>query len=284
VTPGDDMLSLIRAVRARIESERLAGLTSLPLSARPGALAAASPIVVPTPAPASDGRGSVPPAWPGKGIRPSQDPARMPQPLSARAGRKLAALKALEAEIGDCCRCKLGHGRRCLVFGVGNPDADLLFVGEGPGYEEDEQGEPFVGRAGQMLTDIIQNVLKLTRRDVYIANVVKCRPPNNRTPQPDEVAACSPFLMRQIETIRPRVIVALGGAAAHCLLRTTTGITALRGNVVQDYGAAVMPTFHPAYLLRLGGERQTAEKRKVLHDMLAVKRLLDGAGPKPDAG
>jgi len=202
----------------------------------------------------------------------------MPRPLAAAAARKQQALEAVEDEIGDCARCKLAFGRTCLVFGVGNPDADLMFVGEGPGYEEDQSGEPFVGAAGQMLTRIIENVLGLARRDVYIANVVKCRPPNNRAPQPDEAAACSRFLLRQIEIIGPRAIVALGSPAAKRLLETERGISELRGAFHEKYGAQVMPTFHPAYLLR-----RPDEKRKTFEDMLKVKALLGKLGPKPAA-
>ncbi|MDX2169423.1 MAG: uracil-DNA glycosylase [Deltaproteobacteria bacterium] len=165
-------------------------------------------------------------------------------------------LEALRAEIGDCTRCKLHAGRTNLVFGVGNPHADLMFVGEGPGHDEDLQAEPFVGRAGQLLTEIITKGMKLQRADVYIANVVKCRPPNNRNPEGDEIASCMPFLHRQIASIQPKVIVALGTFAAQTLLAIKTPITRMRGNWHDYRGIKVMPTFHPAYLLRTPGDKR----------------------------
>jgi DNA polymerase len=139
-------------------------------------------------------------------------------------------LVELRAEIGDCRRCKLCHGRTQIVFGVGDPHAELVFVGEGPGRDEDLKGEPFVGRAGQLLTEIITKGMKMRREDVYICNVVKCRPPENRNPEPDEIAACEPFLVKQLELIKPRLIVALGAFAAQTLLKTKTPISRLRGN------------------------------------------------------
>ncbi len=180
------------------------------------------------------------------------------------------ALAALRIEIGpQCVRCKLCElGRSQVVFGVGHPKARLMFVGEAPGEDEDKKGEPFVGRAGQLLTKIIE-AISLTREQVYIANVIKCRPPGNRNPEPDEVAACEPFLFRQIEIIRPRVIVALGKFAAQCLLRSTEPITKLRGREFEFHGATLIPTFHPAYLLR-----NPPAKREVWEDMKKVRALL----------
>ncbi|MCR4374096.1 MAG: uracil-DNA glycosylase, partial [Acidobacteria bacterium] len=170
--------------------------------------------------------------------------------------------------MGDCTRCKLHTlGRQQVVFGVGNPNAELMFVGEAPGSEEDIQGVPFVGRAGQLLTKIIE-AIGLRREDVYIANVIKCRPPANRNPEPDEVATCEPFLSRQIDIIRPRVIVALGTFAAHALLRTDAPISRIRGVVHEYRGAALIPTFHPAYLLR-----SPDRKRDVWEDMKKVRAL-----------
>jgi DNA polymerase len=182
------------------------------------------------------------------------------------------ALKALKAEIGpDCTRCKLHTlGRRQVVFGVGNPDADLMFVGEAPGADEDIQGEPFVGRAGQLLTKIIE-AIGMTRGDVYIANVIKCRPPQNRNPEPDEVEKCEPFLFQQIETIKPKVIVALGKFAAQSLLKTTEPITRLRGREYAYRDAILMPTYHPAFLLR-----NPSAKREVWDDMKRVRAILAG--------
>jgi uracil-DNA glycosylase family 4 len=180
------------------------------------------------------------------------------------------ALSALRAEIGpDCTRCKLHTlGRRQVVFGVGNPQADLMFVGEAPGADEDIKGEPFVGRAGQLLTKIIE-AIGLSRGDVYIANVIKCRPPQNRNPEQDEVETCEPFLFRQIDVIEPKVIVALGTFAARTLLRSLDPISRLRGRVFEYRGAKLIPTFHPAYLLR-----NPSSKREVWEDMKKVRAIL----------
>jgi DNA polymerase len=182
-----------------------------------------------------------------------------------------AALKAIRDDLGDCTRCKLHTlGRKQIVYGVGNPNADLMFVGEAPGADEDVQGEPFVGRAGQLLTKIIE-AIGLRRADVYIANVIKCRPPGNRNPEPDEVEQCERFLFRQIDTIKPKVIVALGKFAAQCLLRTTDPITRLRGREFKYRDAILIPTYHPAYLLRT-----PSAKRDVWDDMKKVRSILAG--------
>ena len=180
------------------------------------------------------------------------------------------ALASLRGEIGPHCqRCKLHTlGRRQVVFGVGHPDADLMFVGEAPGADEDIQGEPFVGRAGQLLTKIIE-AIGLKRGDVYIANVIKCRPPGNRNPEPDEVERCEPFLFRQIDIVKPKVIVALGKFAAQSLLKTNDPITRLRGREYRFRSATLIPTFHPAYLLR-----NPSSKREVWEDMKRVRALL----------
>jgi len=182
----------------------------------------------------------------------------------------------IRAELGDCQRCRLAQSRTKIVFGAGNPWARLLFVGEGPGEDEDRQGVPFVGKAGQLLTSIIENGMKLKRSEVYIANVVKSRPPQNRPPEPDEIAACLPFLLAQIRAIRPRAIVALGAIAAHTLLRTEVPISRLRGQFGNFEGIPVMPTFHPSYLLR-----NESAKRLVWEDIQKVMALLAGpqAGP-----
>jgi len=167
-------------------------------------------------------------------------------------------LITIREDIGDCTRCKLATlGRTQVVFGVGNPNADLMFVGEAPGGDEDVQGVPFVGRAGQLLTKMIE-AMGFTRHDVYIANVVKCRPPENRNPEPDEIESCEPFLFRQIETIKPKVIVALGAFAARTLLRSADPISKLRGQVYDYHGAQLIPTFHPSYLLRSPGQKKYA--------------------------
>jgi DNA polymerase len=195
-------------------------------------------------------------------------PASQGAPL-AFARNAAEALVAVRTDIGDCTRCKLHtQGRRQIVFGVGNPDADLMFVGEAPGADEDIQGIPFVGRAGQLLTKIIE-AIELKREDVYIANVIKCRPPGNRNPEQDEIDTCEPFLFQQVDIIKPKVIVALGKFAAQTLLRTLDPISRLRGRVFEYRGAKLIPTFHPAYLLR-----NPSSKREVWEDMKLVRSLL----------
>jgi DNA polymerase len=190
--------------------------------------------------------------------------------LAGGGDAPVQGLTGIRADIGECTRCKLhGLGRQQIVFGVGNPQAKLMFVGEAPGADEDRLGEPFVGRAGQLLTKIIESI-GLQRSDVYIANVIKCRPPGNRNPEPDEVASCEPFLMRQIDAVGPRVIVALGTFAAHALLKTDAPISRLRGHVHHYRGGArLIPTFHPAFLLR-----SPERKRDVWEDMKKVRALL----------
>jgi DNA polymerase len=197
-------------------------------------------------------------------------PATAPPVEPATFSRSAAeALTLIREEIGDCARCKLHRlGRRQVVFGVGNPEADLMFVGEAPGADEDVQGIPFVGRAGQLLTKIIE-AIGLSRDQVYIANVIKCRPPENRNPEPDEVETCEPFLFQQIDRIEPKVIVALGTFAAKALLKTQDPISRLRGRVFDYRGAKLIPTFHPAFLLR-----SPERKRDVWEDMKKVRALL----------
>jgi uracil-DNA glycosylase family 4 len=189
-----------------------------------------------------------------------------------RARATYLILDEIRTDIGPACtRCKLHKlGRKQIVFGVGSPNAELMFVGEAPGRDEDEQGEPFVGRAGQLLTKIIE-AINLKREDVYIANVIKCRPPENRNPEPDEVATCEPFLFRQIDAIKPKVIVALGTFAAHALLKTDTPISRLRGRAYSYRGAQLICTFHPAFLLR-----SPERKRDTWEDMKKVRALLRG--------
>ena len=175
-----------------------------------------------------------------------------------REAARVLTLTEIREEIGDCTRCKLHtQGRKQIVFGVGNPDADLMFVGEAPGADEDVQGEPFVGRAGQLLTKMIE-AMGFKRDEVYIANVIKCRPPQNRNPDPDEVESCEPFLFKQIETIQPKVIVALGSFAAKALLKTQDPISRLRGRVYTYRGAKLIPTFHPSFLLRSPNQKKYA--------------------------
>lgn len=221
------------------------------------------------------------PAWRSRGRQSaaaaSAEPTAAPSAVATASASAASippqqALQALRDEIGPACtRCKLHTlGRTQVVFGTGNPAANLMFVGEAPGADEDVQGEPFVGRAGQLLTRIIE-AIGLQRSDVYIANIIKCRPPGNRNPEPDEVAACEPFLFRQVESVQPRVIVALGKFAAQSLLRTTDPITRLRGREFAYRGATLIPTFHPAYLLR-----NPSAKREVWEDMKRVRAILQG--------
>ncbi|HUA35262.1 MAG TPA: uracil-DNA glycosylase [Candidatus Binataceae bacterium] len=222
---------------------------------------------------------TVPPAEPRAQASPS--PAVPPAPASAEMFskypglEKTASLDELRAFIGDCQRCKLAPLRKNLVFGVGNPNADLMFIGEGPGADEDAKGEPFVGRAGQLLTDIIERGMGLSRADVYICNVIKCRPPENRNPEPDEVTACEPFMLRQIEIVKPKVIIGLGTFAVQAVLKVKTPISKLRGRWHEVRGIKMMPTFHPAYLLR-----NPSDKRLVWADVQAVMKELGIAVPR----
>jgi uracil-DNA glycosylase len=188
-------------------------------------------------------------------------------PVLAVAGS--GGLDAIREDLGDCQRCKLAKTRKRIVFGQGNPNARLIFVGEAPGADEDEQGLAFVGRAGQLLTDIIEKGLKMPRKDVWIGNVLKCRPPQNRNPEPDEILSCQPFLEAQIDAIRPKVIVGLGKFGAQWLFKSMEPISRLRGRVGDYKGIAVVPTFHPAYLLR-----NPAAKKDVWADMKVVLSLL----------
>jgi len=210
------------------------------------------------------------PAAPG--FRPRVAPLAAPEELGAAAGAKAALLEAVRAELGDCRRCALCEKRTQIVFGEGNPDARVVFVGEGPGEEEDKSGRPFVGRAGELLSKMIEAV-GWRREDVYICNIVKCRPPGNRDPQPLEVATCEPFLHRQLHAIAPAAVVTLGKPAISALLGRTVAITKLRGRWLEWQGIPVMPTYHPAYLLR----NYTRETRQaVWDDLRAVRERVEG--------
>jgi DNA polymerase len=253
VSSQAEIAALAAALRAWVDYHRELGELGFPAAPTP---AAAESWVVPS------SRPEMPTA-----------PRATPDLFSSAGLGETDTLEALQAHIGDCRRCKLAPHRTHLVFGVGNPRARLVFVGEAPGRDEDLQGEPFVGRAGQLLTEIITKGMRLRREDVYIANVIKCRPPENRNPEPDEVATCEPFLLRQLELIGPEVIVALGKFAAQSLLRTKTPITQLRGRWSDYHGIKLMPTFHPAYLLRNPGD-----KRLVWDDIQKVMRALGIGG------
>ena len=236
-------------------------------------------------------RGDSPVARPGSASRasdasqlPRPNPPNLPEPpgkdLFSPAGGEgaetsqdpLTVLQDIQADMGDCTRCGLHEGRSKIVFGSGNPNAKVVFVGEGPGADEDAQGLPFVGRAGQLLTQMINNTasreaIAIRREDVYICNVVKCRPPDNRTPEPDEMKTCGQFLERQLEAIRPKAICVLGGTAAKFLLSTKQGITRIRGTWHEWRGIPVMPTYHPSFLLRPYAQDK---KREAWQDLRAV--------------
>ncbi len=250
-----EFLDIVTQVRTHLEYQRALGVSVVET-------VAASPSAVLVP----------PAAKPTTNVQEEHGPQK---PAAAMAG----GLPAVRDELGDCMRCKLCKGRKNIVFGEGDPDAMLVFVGEGPGQEEDQQGRPFVGAAGQLLTDIIVKGMKLNREDVYICNIVKCRPPGNRNPEPDEVEACEPFLIKQLQAIRPGVIVALGNVAVKTLLKTKEGITKLRGTWKTYQGIPLMPTFHPAYLLRNPSDKKLVweDIKKVLTEM---EKLMKGRGSK----
>jgi DNA polymerase len=198
------------------------------------------------------------------------------------ARSSIEALATIREDIGECTRCKLHtQGRTQIVFGVGNPTADVMFVGEAPGADEDAQGVPFVGRAGQLLTKMIE-AMGFRRDDVYIANVLKCRPPGNRNPEPDEIATCEPYLFRQLASVEPKVVIALGAFAARTLLKTDEPISRLRGRVFDYRGAKLIPTFHPSFLLRSPGYKREAwdDLKKAL---AILGRDLPAATPAPAA-
>ena len=204
--------------------------------------------------------------WPQASPPPE---AKVPSGPAVKRFPSPSSLEAVRRALGDCRRCKLHPYRTQIVFGTGNPHAKLIFIGEAPGRDEDLQGEPFVGQAGQLLNKIIQ-AIQLQREEVYIANIIKCRPPENRNPEPDEIVTCEPFLIKQLQVIRPKLICALGAFAAQTLLKTEEKISSLRGNFHQYQGIPLMPTYHPAFLLR-----NPSRKREVWEDMKKIKREYD---------
>lgn len=252
-----ELLDLVIATRGHLGSWRETGLEIMPA----GKVHAEGPETTPKPIPTLPVEPSAASAAPQTAFDVDL--------LTHPGVRETRSLQDLRAVMGDCQRCKLAPHRTQIVYGVGNPDADLVFVGEAPGRDEDLSGEPFVGPAGQLLTEIIVKGMKIRREDVYIANIIKCRPPQNRNPEPDEIAACEPFLKHQLELVKPKAIVALGSFAAQCLLKTRTPISRLRGVWTSYQGVALMPTFHPAYLLRNPGD-----KRLVWRDIQHVMALL----------
>jgi DNA polymerase len=252
----EELRQLVGRVRTHLTSRQRSGLAGVPR--RPSAR---KPVAAPAPV-------AVAPA-------PVDDDAPAGRPVGARG------LALVREDLGDCQRCKLAPLRTKLVFGVGNPDAKLVFVGEAPGADEDAQGEPFVGKAGQLLTKMIE-AMGYRREDVYICNILKCRPPGNRNPEPDEIEKCEPFLKAQLAALRPRMIVALGKFAAQCLLRDDTPISRLRGAFRSYEGIQLMPTFHPAYLLR-----DPSKKKEAWDDLKKVNSALKQMGiepPNPPAG
>jgi uracil-DNA glycosylase len=257
--PREELRGLVSAFRSRLEWLRSQGVSWVG--------AARSPRL--------GVRGGEAQSAEGKPVAAAEPVEVVEEPApAATAGDPAARLRQLRDELGECRRCRLGETRHLLVFGVGSPEAELLLVGEAPGHDEDEQGEPFVGPAGQLLTRMIE-AMGLHREEVYIANIIKCRPPQNRDPAPDEIGACEQFLLRQLEIIGPRLIIALGNHAAKTLLRTEVGITRLRGRFHAYHGIPLMPTFHPAYLLR-----NPDEKRPAWQDLKMVMAEMDRLGLK----
>ncbi len=252
-----ELLAIVTQIRAHLEYRKALGVNSIEMIP-PGA---ASPTATDSSSAVSISQTVAPEA---ANVLETEKPARS----------QSSGLTAVRAELGECTRCKLCMGRKTIVFGEGNPNAVLVFVGEGPGYEEDQQGRPFVGAAGQLLTDIIVKGMKLRREDVYICNIVKCRPPDNRNPEPDEIEACEPFLIKQFQAIKPKFIVALGNVAVKTLLKTKEGITSLRGRWQTYQGIPLMPTFHPAYLLRNPADKKLVweDIKKVLAKMVRVQK------------
>ena len=260
----DQLLNELRRYLIHLKEIGIAAVpSSVPLDvSRPASSPIPQPQTSPQPMPASHSSQS------SGGKKAASIPPQSVE--SAKPGQ--AGLDAIVADMGDCTRCKLSAKRKTIVFGSGNPEADLMFIGEGPGADEDEQGLPFVGRAGQKLTEIIEKGMKLSRADdTYICNIVKCRPPGNRDPEKDEIEACQPFLLQQIQAVRPKVIVALGKPASSTLLKRSVAITKERGTWHEFAGIPLMLTFHPAYLLRA----YTLENRKaVMDDMTQVLEKL----------
>lgn len=238
--PADELLDLVRSLRAQMQSAIDAGNTPAFLCAQ---------------------------KEPAAGEKSISQKSRAQGTMPAM---KALALEDVKKELDDCQRCALGRLRTNIVFGEGNSKAEIVFVGEAPGGDEDIQGRPFVGRAGQLLTKIIE-AMGLTRADVYICNILKCRPPGNRNPRPEEIAACEPILVKQLQAINPRVICALGTFAARTLLKTDVPITILRGKFHAYHGIQLMPTYHPAYLLRNPGA-----KKQVWEDVQKIMKLLSG--------
>lgn len=267
-SPHTELRAISDSLRSYIESLKESGVSGIPRAARTDSSEREGLSSMAT---RQGSQGKPEPSFPHSTTTSDHPLSTESTDQSAEAAglHSVSSLEALREVIGDCRRCKLCEQRTQIVFGTGNPHAELAFVGEGPGYDEDKKGEPFVGRAGQLLTEIITKGMKMRREDVYIANVVKCRPPQNRNPEPDEIAACEPFLRKQLEIVQPRIIIALGAFASQTLLKTKTPISRLRG-VWHSYNKMkLMPTLHPAYLLR-----NPKDKRLVWEDIKAVLREM----------
>jgi len=263
-----EFLDILADVRAHVEYQRALGIKTIEVNTLDVQTVRAQPAAVTVPQEKTVVAAAAPPV--------AKETAKVM--TSAQAGRPMT-LEAIREEIGDCTRCKLHTGRKNIVFGEGDPKAVIVFVGEGPGFEEDQQGRPFVGEAGQLLTDIIEKGMKIKRAEVYICNIVKCRPPGNRNPEPDEVETCIGFVKEQIRAINPKVIVTLGNVPTQNLLGTKQGITKIRGTWQTYEGIPVMPNFHPAYLLRSPGE-----KGKVWEDIKMVMERLGIVVPAKESG
>ena len=273
-------------LRAWLEWAELTGAIELPLSpppARPAIASQAAPPLVPAPRPAPPDRTAPPPRTERMPSQPiARQAPRAPSPSMAAAATPIApppigdvaqgdqGLAQVRAELGDCQRCRLARDRKNIVFGIGNPNASLLLVGEAPGQQEDLTGEPFVGRAGQLLTRML-GAIGLPRESVYICNVIKCRPPQNRDPLLDEIAACSPFLQRQIRAVQPKVILTLGRFAAATVVGVDGSMGEMRKRVGSWDGIPIVSTYHPSYLLRT-----PHQKRAAWEDLLRVRQLLRG--------
>jgi DNA polymerase len=249
-----EFIEIVADVRAHLEYQRALGIKTIEVNTIDVQTLRAQPATVTVPKEKIAVGAAAPPV--------------IKETASTQIGQPMT-LEAIREEIGDCKRCKLHTGRKNIVFGEGDPKAVIVFVGEGPGFEEDQQGRPFVGEAGQLLTGIIEKGMMIKRAEVYICNIVKCRPPGNRNPEPDEVETCIGFVKKQIRAINPKVIVTLGNVPTQNLLGTKQGITKLRGTWQTYEGIPVMPTFHPAYLLRSPGE-----KKKVWEDIQLVMAKL----------
>lgn len=243
-------LDIVRQVRSHLELQRALGVKSVEISS-------GLPFRV-------------------DGLPPVAAPAAIKEPPAGRrsVARDEQGLAAVHAEFADCSRCKLSGARKKIVFGEGNPDATLMFIGEAPGQDEDDLGKPFAGAAGQLLTDIIVKGMQLGREDVYISTIVKCATPGHRKPAPDEIKACGHLLIRQIEAIKPKIIVALGGTAASVLLKTRETITAIRGKWHDYNGIPVMPTFHPTHLLKKESDKRFVwgDIKKIMAEMEKMTR------------